>query len=57
LARGKNLAETAFIMENSPKVLKKHYWNWETLGSQAEIYWALNPEKVLPAVSIEAKSA
>jgi hypothetical protein len=57
LARGKNLAETAFIMENSPKVLKKYYWAWETLGSQAEIYWALNPENVLPAVSIEAKSA
>lgn len=57
LARGKNLAETAFIMENSPKVLKKHYWNWETLGSQAEIYWALNPKKVLPPVSKRAKSA
>jgi hypothetical protein len=57
LARGKNLAETAFIMENSPKVLKKFYWNWETLGSQAEIYWALNPEKVLPAVSRREKSA
>ncbi len=50
LARSKNLAETAFIMENSPKVLKKHYWNWETLGSQAEIYWALTPEKLLPSV-------
>jgi len=57
LARGRNAAETAFIMENSPKILKKHYWNWETLGSQAEIYWALNPEKVLPAVSKGKKSA
>jgi len=57
LARGKNPAETAFIMENSPKVLKKHYWNWETLGSQAEIYWALNSKKVLPRVSRGTKSA
>lgn len=57
LARGKNLAETAFIMENSPKILKKYYWNWETLGSQSEIYWALNPEKVIPPVSRSEKSA
>ena len=57
LARGKNPGETAFIMENSPKVLKKHYWNWETLGSQAEIYWTLNPEKVLPPDSSGKKSA
>jgi hypothetical protein len=47
LARGKNLGETSFIMENSPKVLKKHYWNWETLGSQAAMYWALTPTQVL----------
>lgn len=47
LARGRSLAETSFEMENSPKILKKHYWNWETLGSEAEAFWALNPAKVL----------
>lgn len=47
LARSKNPAETAFIMENSPKVLKKYYWNWETLGPQAEIYWSLTPCKAI----------
>lgn len=47
LARGKSLAETSFIMENSPKVLKKHYWRWETLDSQATEFWALTPTKVM----------
>jgi hypothetical protein len=47
LARGKDLAKTSFIMENSPRVLKKHYWHWETLGSDAKAFWALTPEKVL----------
>ncbi len=47
LARGKDLAKTSFIMENSPRILKKHYWNWETLGSDAKAFWALTPEKVL----------
>jgi len=47
LARGKSLSETSFIMENSPKVLKKHYWRWETLDSQATEFWTLTPEKVL----------
>jgi len=56
LARGKNLGETSFIMENSPKVLKKHYWNWETLGSQAAMYWALTPTKVLETQELDIKS-
>jgi hypothetical protein len=47
LARGKSLEKTSFIMENSPRILKKHYWNWETLGSDAKAFWALTPEKVL----------
>ncbi len=47
LARGKDLAKTSFMMENSPRILKKHYWNWETLGSEAKAFWALTPEKVL----------
>ena len=46
LARGKSLEETSFIMENSPRILKKHYWNWETLASEAKKFWALTPEKV-----------
>lgn len=42
-------------MENSPKVLKKHYWKWETLGPQAEIYWALAPKTVLRLTKTLAK--
>ena len=57
LARGKSLQKTSFIMENSPKILKKHYWNWETLGSDAKTFWALTPEIVLPPDSSGTKSA
>jgi len=53
LARGKDLAKTSFIMENSPRVLKKHYWNWETLGSDAKAFWALTPEKVLETPKLD----
>jgi hypothetical protein len=56
LARGKSLQKTSFIMENSPRILKKHYWNWETLGSDAKIFWTLTPEKVLDDGSKEAKT-
>lgn len=51
LARSQDPGVTSFIMENSPKVLKKHYWNWKTLGPQAKIYWALTPEKVLEEIA------
>lgn len=47
LGRGRSLAATSFEMENSPKILKKHYWNWETLGSEAQAYWELFPNAVL----------
>ncbi|MFT4177427.1 MAG: hypothetical protein QM627_12330 [Luteolibacter sp.] len=49
LARGRSPEVTAFLMENSPKILKKHYWAWETLGPEATAYWELTPTKVLKA--------
>ena len=47
LARGRSLAETSFEMENSPKILKKHYWNWETLGVEALAFWELFSNAIL----------
>jgi hypothetical protein len=30
-------------MGNSEAMVLKHYWNWETLGNDAEAFWAISP--------------
>ncbi len=47
LARSQSLDVTSRIMGNSPAILQRHYWNWQTRKQEAEAYWNLSPEVVL----------
>ena len=47
MATIKDAQQVSLEMGNSPAVVLRHYWNWKTLGRQAEEFWALTPEVVM----------
>jgi hypothetical protein len=47
LARSQSPQITSRIMGNSPAVLEKYYWNWQTRKKEALAYWDLSPKVVL----------
>lgn len=46
LAECKNESKVALEMGNTPYVVLKHYWRWETLESEALEFWDLTPKKI-----------
>ena len=55
LAKIKDPKKVVLEMGNSVPVLYRHYWNWETLERQAEVFWALTPEVVMKGQKKAAK--
>jgi hypothetical protein len=47
LAIVKNAGQVALEMGNSPDIVLKHYWRWNTLEEDAEKFWNLHPVTVL----------
>lgn len=46
LAKGRNAGDTALNMGNSPDVVLRYYWNWETLGGDADKFFSLTPQEI-----------
>jgi len=47
LAIVKNAGQVALEMGNSPDIVLKHYWRWNTLEDEAEEFWGLHPVAAL----------
>jgi hypothetical protein len=47
LASTQNADETCLKMGNSRQILLAHYWDWKTLGSDSNQYFALTPKSIL----------